>query len=234
MDKKIKVGIFICINDEDFKLWWQQLSENLLDLDLDVAWYLDLVSPETEEAIKSFPKTVFVHSEKGGLFSEMSRQIPMDYLRDNGYDWTFQFDSDEIIQTGSKEKLIKELSIRDGDVGRMPLETVWIEDGKKFLRRDDRFFGSRTRIYSMKNRWRFFNAKTNGPYVRDDRNQPQYAKKEFFVNIPIYHYGFSTLEIRKMHEERWNKIYGRHGGNPYGLWKDALDDSIEKVLIPYE
>lgn len=50
-------------------------------------------------------------------------------------------------------------------------------------------------------------------------------------DLVCLHWGLFDRATRELHKERWDRIYSKAvGSNPYGLWKEALDETNLKVV----
>jgi hypothetical protein len=221
----MKIGIFLCICEEDAIRWLDQLLPNLEAIGLPVSWYADHCSPETLVRLRSMPFTLAVHDEQVKPFSEQSKEIAFDAL--SGFDWAVQMDSDETWQTDAGELLRQALASTSNLLVRCPMVTMWEHEGKMMVRTDLGSQRYRIRIYNLAYRWHWADPVTNGPYAIGYTGDAQ----PFDIPVRVFHWGYSTPALRLMHKERWDRIYGSHiGRNPYGLWNQITDPNDKPVL----
>ena len=162
-------------------------------------------------------------------FSECDKQQPLDLVAALGYEWALAWDVDETWSRDAREHLDR-LGEFTADLLTCQWVNLWGDD--EHVRTDGAFAASyRCKLYRMRpDRWKFTHAIVNGAVDLTGRHQNGMEQRTGLVCI---HHGLKTPELRRLHRERWDRIYSSHvGKNPYKTWAWACDESIEPGIEP--
>jgi hypothetical protein len=164
---------------------------------------------------------------KDGEFTEQCKQVILDRVAGDKFDWAMAMDVDETFERDAPAK-IAEIVKLDADLVDVRWLNLWGD--KDHVRVDLNFaVGHRVKFYNLRSgKWVFDHPITNGAKLQG--REAKVAK----ADLVCLHHGFMTQELRVMHKERWDRIYStalRGDKNPYGAWAQACDESIEPVLI---
>ncbi len=233
------IGIFVAVCERDFH-WFKQFSHQAKILGYPVAIFADHLSPESLILLREDKNVIFVHDNQTEQFSERSKELAFNYLRNNHFAWAIQMDIDETWQDGAKTLIEQSLSENEnGDIGNCPMVTVDNREGE-FFRRTDKYFVSgvesaRERIYNLKREWHWIDPITCGAYAFVNGAPSNEGITRFECPAISVHWGYSTQDLRLDHTEKWhdvwNKTVGRIPYQSYGLHSDL---TYEIPVVPLE
>lgn len=191
-------------------------------------------------------------------FTEQHKQGVLDLVVSKRYRWAMAMDIDETHETDTSTKLLTLLeSAESENIHHCTVSFYTLWDHWKYHRYDGPFGqGVRTHLYKIEDgsKLYFRSAKVNGPTRFSSRGKTAslpILKKlitrrrlssvgrlsriggRLDTNVRKYdlvrlHWGLMTEGLRKQHKQRWDRIYGKLGGNTYQIWKHSL----EKEYIP--
>lgn len=236
----MKICIFSRVVDED-KGWLPQYMAEITRLGLPFFMHFDRCFAVTKSEVTAHPLCVgYVSQDNNNReYEETDQQRLMDQIWRKGYDWAISLDIDEIFEKDAIWKIPKYLGEADPgiDLFRIKCVTLW-EDEKHA--RIDGVFGGRIieRIYRLRpeNQWVYTEKVQVGPYLYSrGYGTGKVQGRVEAMDLNFLHYGMITKEIRQMHNDRWNRIYGRftNGVNPYKIWKHALDETITPTIVEH-
>lgn len=230
-----RIGVFLTTCDED-RHWLPQWVEEVDRLGLDFTVHFDRCSLATVNLLLQHRRCVGCTSQDNPKieYTECHKQGPFDLLVKQGYDWVLLIDSDETLEKDAPTKLRQIVQDhKDDDCLGLKYRTLW--DTRGCLRVDGPLgCGYHVKLYNLMGgrRWSFKNPIVNGAYILGRRSGDY---REVKVDLVCLNHGAMTEELRRLHKERWDRIYGALGGNPYGFWNYCLDPSINSVIVdnPY-
>lgn len=220
----MRLGMYTAICEED-KEWIPQYLKEVERLDVPFVIHFDkCFFPELAE----HKNCVGFTKKEEGEFSERDKQGVFDLLKSKGFEWGCAWDIDETWDKNFTEKLAL-VENSGAEYIDCPWVNLWESDD--MVRRDGAFGGGhRAKFYKLNREWIFTHPITNGAKHRGGE-EPIQAK----VPIVCIHHGLKTKALRKLHKDRWDRIYTHHvGNNPYGFWAFALDESVEVTLQDLE
>lgn len=213
------VGAFSCVCEEDAQWLPQYLAESER-LGMPFVMHFDRCSKETQRIVRRHPNmvacTVYEGPEK---FSERTKQQPYQELKKRKFTWAMTWDVDETFCKDAVQVFKEVLSVPDVETISMQWLNLW--GSPDFLRIDEPFCTRyREKLYKLiiGFPWEWKCPLTNGPtlYQKIPRN---YVAS----NLVCLHHGLMTHELRLAHKLKWDRVYGRSGGNPYNIWNHLLD-----------
>lgn len=224
---RIVVCIPICQVDAD--RWLTRLLANLSKVPVGVAWYGDQIEADTVERIWEFAQTIGIalQSNKHETYAERCRNYPMEMAVELGAEWMLRMDSDEQIVV-EDWPIIEDAIRQEPRAWKLHWYNVWLESMPLPMIRFDPPFqpahNYRVVLHPLKGyKWEFRPGSVASAYC--DK-----AIEERMCDARLLHYGFSTPDLRKMHKERWDKLYSP---NPYGMWNAACDEKKMAWLWPW-
>jgi hypothetical protein len=167
-------------------------------------------------------------------FNETHKQDVLDLVSRSGFDWAIAMDIDEVFENDA-ERHIHHIASSKYDCVDVRWLNLW-EDANH-VRVDQEFAkGHRVKFLNLQNgrRWKFDHPITNGPKVVS-------MDKVILCTIgssPLVtlHAGMMTKELRRLHKERWDRIYStalKGDLNPYTFWSNAIETEDQAVLIKH-
>lgn len=214
----MSICAFTSVCEED-ACWVPQYLAEIARLEMPFCVHLDRCSERTSQLFFDSPWFISSTERRRGEFNEQHKQGVLDLVATAGFKWAFAWDIDETYEKDAPAKL-KELCKLDVD----NVDTVWLNlwDDKDHIRVDPPFdTGHRVKLYNMESgRWTFEHKIVNGAKIVGRKCSLHKS------DLVCLHWGMMTLELRKMHKERWDRIYStalRGDPNPYGFWKHALE-----------
>lgn len=215
----MKIGMFVATCDADWQ-WVAQFKKEALRLGFPVAWYGDNLSEEHLKEIQDFELTVGVFDGKD-KFSEKSKGHAMRILKRAGFDWGIQMDIDETFERDAKEKIEKGLN---DEYHQMSCRMITVYEDNGLYRRTDPYFlnggeSRRARFYNFKYDWNYVDVFTNGAYLCGGE-----TARIGELEVHSVHWGYKSLDLRKEHGEKWDRVYKEAGGrNPYDTYSYLVD-----------
>lgn len=193
--------------------------------------HFDRCSDATKALIREHPLLVAEHcqDDKTVEYTERHKQGIFDKLCDlNRFAYLVHWNSDE---TWEKDALAKFDAILA--TGADYVYTKWINTwgDMEHIRTDGPWNSSRVKLYRVAGgkRWLFDHVIIHGCKLLTQDGTIEDDKRVTFSrsDLVCLHHGFQTRELRERHKERWDRIYTtatKGDGNPYGIWKMALDE----------
>lgn len=221
----MKIAAYLTICEEDAWLVPQWLAE-VERLDIDFAVHFDRCSTTTKKPFTYHPRCTGYTSQDDPKreYSEHDKQRAFDIIVHNGYEWALHLDADETLEKEGPAKMrlvIAEHGKTGVDCIALRYLSLW-EDAKH-IRIDGPFGnGYHVKLYNLtdERKWLFSNPTVNGAYIQG-RHRNCYQEKK--CDLVCLNHGAMTHELRVLHKERWDRIYGAVSGNPYGFWNYSLD-----------
>jgi hypothetical protein len=202
-------------------------------LALPFAAHTDRCSPKTRILLANHP--LFVggtrQDDPAVEFDETHKQAVFDLVAGLGYRWALALDVDEVFERDAAPK-IAAIAAGDDHLVTTRWLNLWLDE--KHVRTDGPFRGGkRVKFYRLdKHRWRFLKPTVNGAYAVNGRGERLAEVPHVNSDLVCLHYGLMTPELCLEHRERWDRIYGKCGGNPYGTWRHACEATPE--VMPNE
>lgn len=224
---------FTSICEEDH-CWIDQYLMESERLGIKFAMHFDRCSDGTKHKILSHRNCIdhTYQDNKSIEFNERHKQrifhkIYENQYRGGFYTWAMAWDIDETYEQCALQKImVLENQTLRTDHAQVKWVNLW---GDSSTIRTDRHYssGHRVKFYNLSSgNWIFDHPITNGCKLVGRRARPLLK-----MDLTCIHWGMMTLELRELHKERWDRIYTTAvGDNPYGFWKDAIDESIEPIL----
>lgn len=221
----LRVGAFLTICAEDAWLAPQWLGE-MERLGLDFAVHFDRCPDWLKEVFACRPDCVghTAQDDPNREYTEHDKQRPFDLLVQRGYRWALLLDADETLEKAGKGKLLRVLKEHEdagADCVGLRYVTLWGDRGH--IRTDGPFAaGYHVKLYSLtdRRRWLFSNPTVNGAYIQGHRSG---RCKSTVSDLVCLNHGAMTHELRVLHKQRWDRVYGAVSGNPYGFWNYCLE-----------
>ncbi len=234
----LPVIAFSSICEED-AIWIDQYLAEVERLGIKFAINFDRCSRELKNRMVFHPNFAycFNHDDHSKEYTEQDKQKVFDYVQyRGGKKWALHWDMDEIWAKDTPDKLMA-LASRSEDY----LRTSWINlwGDKEHIRNDGPgglcSSARRVKLYNVSNgrRWKFDHPITYGCKLMDaEGNCPHGNGVLGETDIDCLHTGLMTRELREQHSARWDRIYGKAvGENPYGFWKQLLDEGNNPPTI---
>jgi hypothetical protein len=220
----VSVCAFTSVCEED-SCWVGKYLTESYRLELPFAVHLDRCSAGTKRRFYKHHLCVGITENKNPSreFTEQHKQGVFDLVLRRGFDWAFAWDVDETYERDAAEKINVALG-RPEDLLTVRWVNLWGDE--EHVRTDGPFRESRrAKFYRLKTiRWKFDNPVVNGAYA----DRPSTLGH---TDLHCLHWGLMTEELRRLHKERWDRIYGRAvGANPYGMWNYTLDTSVTPTI----
>ncbi len=221
----------ICAEDAG---WIPQYLAEVERLNIPFVLHLDRC-PQLAEFFTghSLCRAVTFQNDPAIEFEERHKQMPLDRVVQGGFHWALAWDIDETFERKTPAKLPVILAEqRHTDCVDIRWLNLWGD--RQHLRMDSPFdAGHRVKLLNLQDRrcWTFRSPITNGPKLQG--REAQYVH----VDLVCLHHGMMTPALRRLHKERWDRIYStalRGDPNPYGFWKTALETEDRAVLVPNE
>jgi hypothetical protein len=227
------VCAFTSLCEEDAS-WIDQYLAEIERLYIPFVINFDRCSQRTKERIGNHRLCIGTCNQDNPAmeFSEKSKQPVLNVIariaQEWGPTWALAWDIDETWERDAPEKFAKLFNQQAAVEGTDVLRTRWVNlwGDPMHIRVDPPFRGVlREKLYRMAPRlaWKFVSSVTNGPRGYD-LNDGSYSRQVSNTDIVCLHHGLMTHELRALHRDRWNRIYGRAiGKNPYQIWDCAFD-----------
>lgn len=227
----MNAGIYTSICEEDH-IWIDQYLAEIERLRFPFAINLDGCSRQTKLRLIQHRLCAGATSNDNPKkeFDETQKQGILEIISGKGFDWAIPLDMDETFETDFTNRL-GQIDTNAYDVINIRWVNLW--ESKEHIRTDGPFANaSRDKFYNLKNyRWRHLQKAVNGPTAfpkntsrirRTTIVEPRTFKTDIIACI---HWGLMTRELRELHKERWDRIYGKAvGRNPYQWWNHSLDE----------
>lgn len=222
----MSICAFTSICDED-ACWIPQYLAEAERLGLPFCINLDRCSMPTRRALTRHPLCIgiAVQDDPAVEFEERHKQRALDVVAARGTDWALAWDIDETFEADAPAKLRR----LDPDLDCLDVRWLNLWGDRDHIRVDGAFGeGHRVKLLNLTGgrRWVFDHPITNGPKL---------VGREAVVtrfDLVTLHHGMMTPELRRLHKDRWDRIYTTAvGANPYGMWADACDETITPVLL---
>ncbi len=226
--------------EPDVDLWAGQYLAECERLDMPFVVHLDRCSKESWLRFKRHRLCRGITRQDIKLmeYTEQHKQMALDEVTRLGYDWALHWDSDETWETNAPAKLTEICATATADYLQVLWVNLWGDDGH--IRVDAEFNRPpRVKLYNLQDgrRWHFDHPITYGCKLVDgDGTTPHGHGAMGTTDLACLHHGLKTEELRKMHAERWDRIYGKAvGSNPYGFWHWAMNQAVTPHVIenPY-
>jgi hypothetical protein len=222
------VCMFTAVCEED-KGWIPQFLSEAERLNLPFVVHLDRCrrEPFVKSDIERHPLYKGASYKDEGEFTEQDKQDALNLVAVLGYDWAMATDIDETYEQEASAK-IAEIVKMDADLVDVRWLNLWGD--KDHVRVDLNFaVGHRVKFYNLRSgKWVFDHPITNGAKLQG--REAKVAK----ADLVCLHAGMMTPELRRLHKERWDRIYStalRGDPNPLGFWRQALETEKDAVLI---
>lgn len=225
------IAAYTSICEED-AYWLEQYLAEAERLALPFAMNLDRCSLQTKRRVQNHILCIGTVEQNNPKieFDETHKQRVFDLVVTGGFSWAMAWDVDETYERDAKRKL-EEIVDLDADYIDIRWLNLW--EDRYHIRVDPPFnAGHRIKFYKLGTYpWKFTGKVTNGAKHMRGR-EPRLAK----YNLVCLHWGLMTKELRILHKDRWDRIYGKAvGKNPYGFWNMALDEeNYPAVVAPNE
>jgi hypothetical protein len=230
--KSVCMFVSVCREDE---CWVPQFLAEAERLKLPFAVHLDRLTNDRQVPGPTFERMV-CHRLCVGVtsqpnqkveFTEQHKQEVFDKVASLGYQWAFASDIDETYEQEARWK-IEYISELDADLVDVRWLNLWGD--KAHVRVDLNFAtGHRVKFYNLRSgKWVFDHPITNGAKLQ---GREAVTVKNDLVCL---HHGMMTPELRRLHKERWDRIYStalRGDPNPLGFWRQAIETEKDAVLI---
>ncbi len=223
----MRVAAFTSVCEEDITHVPIYLAE-AERLQMPFVMLFDRCSDATKRVMSSHPLCMHTFSQdKQVEFRETIKQPMIDWIRAHNYQWAMAWDIDETHGKKAPDQLDYVLKLY-ADIITVPWKNLWMD--REHLRTDGSFGGGhRERFFNVaRGRFKFKSDTQNSPYAMT--KDPVLVRDDRFV---ILHWGMMTPELCLMHKKRWDRIYGKAGGNPYGFWNYAVEHPPTVTLNPY-
>ncbi len=165
-------------------------------------------------------------------YHEQYKQVALDIVH-SGFLWALHWDVDETWEPDARDKLGALPIGSDPEGSALDVRWVCLWGDDQHARVDEEFSegrGSytRTKLYRrvVGGRWEFLSPLVYGPTMVWDRQRQDVPTLRF--DLACLHHGYKTRELRLLHKERWDRIYGGlrdDGKNPYGMWELLCDEA---------
>lgn len=235
----MSVCAYTAVCEED-SCWIPQYLSEVERLKLPFVMHADRCSRATIELFFRHPYCLDVTYQNNPRieFEERHKQRPFDVILRNGYNWAMAWDIDETYEKGAPAKL---LGIQTLDADYVDVNWVNLWNDPEHIRVDGTFGeGHRVKFYNLKTMlWKFDHAITNGAKPVASWNGPIYGAPEAKLvryDLVCLHWGMMTPELRRLHKERWDRIYStalKGDPNPYGFWRHAIETEEQAVIVPH-
>lgn len=224
----MSVCAFTCVCQEDVR-WLPGYVAEAERMGMEFVLLYDRMKPE-ETANHQLCRGVL--TRETGEFNEQAKQPLMDLVKALGYDWAFAWDVDEVYAENAMNVIWLLEAWKDTDC----FDTRWLNawGDRDHIRVDERYaIGHRVKLYNMTGgrTWVFDHPITNGPKLQGRAGTIGQA-----MDLVCIHLGMMTGELRRMHKERWDRIYStalRGDPNPYGFWKWMIETEDQAVAIKH-
>lgn len=192
--------------------------------------HFDRCSEATKARVRAHPFLVAEHSQDDHSveYTEMHKQgVISKIMLLNRFKWLVHWNVDEVWEKDTLQKLAK---IADRDEHYLYCQWIncWGDVGH--IRTDGPFNTPRVKLYNLsKGKWLANHAIIHGlKFLKTDGQIDESENVvKGHVDLVCLHLGLMTRELREQHRERWDRIYNtatRGDGNPYGIWRMALDE----------
>jgi hypothetical protein len=233
----MNVCAFTSVCEED-ACWLPQYLREAERLAMPFAMLLDRCSEATAELVRSHPLCVGVaRRDAAGEFTEDCKQAAFDIAVASGATWAMAWDVDETYERDARRK-IDDIAAMDVDYVDVRWVNLWGDE--RHVRVDGAFGGGhRVKFYHLRRRrWRFTHTITNGPKMVDRRGEVVSGgerERAAKYDLVCLHHGMCTPELRRMHKDRWDRIYtAAVGNNPLGFWNYAIETEASAVLVEHD
>ena len=245
-----KVCAFTPTNEEDAQLFGDNYLRGLERHKIQFVMHFDRCKEETKKKFIQHPLCVGHTSQDNPNreYTEQDKQACFDvvWLHKNEYDWALHLDMDEWLERTADQKMEELLPNCQDDM----LVCRWVNTWEKReqLRIGEPFGNSiqgnpRVKLYNLKvhpetaqkRRWFFDHTIIYGcKLVALDGTCPSGYGTERQTDLVFVHFGLMTHDLRVLHRDRWNRVYGKAvGENPYQLWNHLVETENEQhQLVP--
>lgn len=221
-DRPKSVCAFTSVCEED-AIWLPQYLREAERLLMPFCMLLDRCSQQTIDLVRSHSLCMGHHVRRTRReFDETCKQVVFELCGNTKSDWAMAWDVDETWCVDFPDKLE---SVLAEDVDWVNLRWVNLWNDTSHHRADIQ--GHRDKFFNLRSgKWRFISPIVNGPKLLKSNGRPLNGGR--YINrhdVSCVHHGMMTHELRVLHKERWDRIYGatKYSGNPYGFWTFMLD-----------
>lgn len=216
---------FTAVCEEDAWYAPQYLAE-AERLGIPFAIHFDRCTPRTLRAFVRHRLCVgyTFQPDSGEEFTEQHKQKVFDLAASKGPRWMLGWDVDETFERDAPQKFAEIADRTDADLIDFRWVNLWDDPGH--IRTDTIFSGGhRSNLYSSRLNWKFDHPITNGAKAVAPSGKVKKDVRVAKSDLVCLHWGMMTLELRKQHKARWDRIYTKAvGNNPFGFWSYALDE----------
>lgn len=214
------IGAYTPICQEDER-WVSQYLAEVERLGIYFAIHLDRCSLPLKLKTAYHPRCIgYTEQNHPDVeYREDCREKLINMLEERGVTLALLWDIDETWERMAPEKLQNLLDNKTFDNARVHWINLWGDN--QTVRIDNHSNPYRVKINRLD---RGINWTWNGivvdPYADGRREVTTLG-----TDLVCLHHGLKTPELRRLHKERWDRVYGYHlGKNPYSYWNDMLDE----------
>lgn len=226
------VCAFTSILDEDC-VWIDQYLKEVDRLGMPFAVHFDRCSADTKRKLRHAHRVGWTSQDDPDVeFDETHKQAVFDLVVRKGFDWALAWDVDEVFEKGAVDRCRQLCSLTNYDQMTVRWLNLWEND--HHVRVDGPFsVVDRVKWYNLRSqRWKFNHVVINGARAVDEWGIPyevpgRPSRREMRLynsELVMLHHGLKTEALRLQHKDRWDRIYGRVGGNPYKIWQYAVNE----------
>lgn len=218
------VCVFTSVCEED-GYWIPQYLTETERLGLCFAMHLDHCHEDTKQLVKRHPNCIGTTEENSPYrpFDETHKQAVHDLVRHAGFKWSMAWDIDETYETDAGAKIDELLTNLEPDVTTLVTSFLTLWGDWKHIRTDPPLgSGWRSKFNRLDVQLRFLHRNVNGPTRVNDRGE-KLPYREVKTDLVCLHWGMISHELRVLHKQRWERVYGSH--HSYGIWKASLDET---------
>lgn len=235
----MEVCAFTAVLGEDAD-WLPQYLAEMERLAIPFAMLLDRCSDATADLVIRHPLCVGAarREESDGEFTEDVKQAAFDLAVASGARWAMATDVDEVYERNAPRKIAEICAL---NVDYVDIKWVNLWGDARHIRVDGAFGGGhRVKFYNLRRRkWKFADKITNGLRIVNSKGEPvrgeKIREKAGRHDLVCIHHGFMTQELRRLHKERWDRIYTASvGSNPYGTWQWAIETEADAVVVEHD
>jgi hypothetical protein len=225
----MNVCAFTAVCEEDAR-WLPQYLAEAERLRMHFFVHFDRCQPSTKLPVCVHPlcRGWSQNDDPDSVFDETHKQAVLSLAEKDSWGWAMAWDVDETFEKHARAKILDVAEYADVDHVRVRWVNLWGD--VNHCRVDGPFeVGRRVKFYRLNAgvRWVFRDPKVNGPKpIYLDGRTASADDRELRLrdsDLACLHHGMMTREDCLLHKERWDRIYGRHGGNPYRTWEYAAD-----------
>lgn len=231
----MSICVYTAVCEADMR-WIPQYLTEIERLGFKFAVHFDKCERKTKLSMQNHRLCIGTTAlDARGEFTERDKQGVLDIVQNNHFDWAMPMDIDETWERGALAKL-QVLQTSNLDYIMLPWVNLWGD--ARHVRTDGPFKTLREKMYNMRSGvWRFLSTIVNGAILMTNNGRGKLVRKDDSTvwqgDCTCLHWGLMTKELRVEHKARWDRIYEKAtkgGGNPYGIWDYALDETKEPRL----